>query len=308
MLVLRRFPQITYPTTTTPHQPDPALPLLDHIVILVPPRVLHDLPAWLTDNFTVITGGVHAGGATENKLILLADGVYLELIAFAEGVDRSKRAQHRWGARPKGRIVDWALTLPGTGEEFAKVQDRVRSRAAGVVYADPVPGGRTTPSGTELKWAVADPRAARDGEGSDAPVLSIEAGEAPFWCFDRTPRRLRVPHDVPANVKHPSGAVGLAGVTVFVADAAALEAFKQVYDGIYGEEGSSVGEDEHGGAGYSWNVGVPVADGGRKHSVSLRLTAAGTFVQLSLFSTSREGTAGGVLHGDWRVDFDLVKA
>ncbi|TLD04213.1 uncharacterized protein PgNI_12111 [Pyricularia grisea] len=297
------------PTTTTPHQPDPALPLLDHIVILIPPRVLRDLPAWLMDSFTVITGGVHAGGATENKLILLADGVYLELIAFTEGVDPAKRAEHRWGARPEGRIVDWALTLPGTGEEFHKVQDRVRSRDAGVVYRDPVPGGRTTPSGTELKWAVADPRLAQDGDGSGAPVvLPIEAGEAPFWCFDRTPRRLRVPHDVPANVEHPSGAVGLAGVTVFVADAAALGAFKKVYDGIYGEEGSPVGEDEHGGAGYSWSVGVPVADGGRKHTVSLRSTTAGTLIRLSLYSTSKAGKIGGVLHGGWTVDFDLVKA
>ncbi|TLS21541.1 uncharacterized protein PpBr36_10255 [Pyricularia pennisetigena] len=292
------------PATTTPHQPDPALPLLDHIVILVPPRVLQDLPAWLTDNFTVITGGVHAGGATENKLILLADG----LIAFTEGVDPAKRAAHRWGARPEGRIVDWALTLPGAGDEFPKVQDRVRTRHAGVVYGDPVPGGRTTPSGTELKWAVADPRRAQDGKGSDALVLPLDAGEAPFWCFDRTPRRLRVPHDVPANVEHPSGAVGVAGVTVFVADSAMLGSFKKVYDGIYGEEGSSIREDEHGGHGYSWNVGIPVADGGKKHTVSLRTTTAGTFIRLSLYSTSNEGTIGGVLHDKWTVDFDLIKA
>ncbi|KAI6305844.1 hypothetical protein MCOR34_008335 [Pyricularia oryzae] len=252
--------------------------------------------------------GVHAGGATENKFILLADGIYLELIAFTEGVDPVKRAQHRWGARPEGRIVDWALTFPGSGKKFYKVQDRVRSRAAGVVYGDPVPGGRTTPSGTELKWAVADPRLAQDGEGSNIPVIFIEAGEAPFWCFDRTPRRLRVPHDVPANMLHPSGAIGVAGVIVFVADTAAFEAFKKVYDGIYGEEGSAVGEDAHGGAGYSWNVGVPVADGDRKHSVSLRSARAGTIVRLSLYSTSKDGTIGGVLHGDWTVEFDLVKS
>ncbi|KAI6434479.1 hypothetical protein MCOR22_009458 [Pyricularia oryzae] len=252
--------------------------------------------------------GVHAGGATENKFILLADGIYLELIAFTEGVDPVKRAQHRWGARPEGRIVDWALTFPGSGKKFYKVQDRVRSRAAGVVYGDPVPGGRTTPSGTELKWAVADPRLAQDGEGNNIPVIFIEAGKAPFWCFDRTPRRLRVPHDVPANILHPSGAIGVAGVIVFVADTAAFEAFKKVYDGIYGEEGSAVGEDAHGRAGYNWNVGVPVADGDKKHSVSLRSARAGTIVRLSLYSTSKDGTIGGVLHGDWTVEFDLVKS
>ena len=60
-------------------------PILDHIVILVPHETLTNLPPWLTDAFTVLEGGRHADGVTENKLILLQDGVYFELIAFVPG-------------------------------------------------------------------------------------------------------------------------------------------------------------------------------------------------------------------------------
>lgn len=70
-------------------------PALDHIVLLVPNETLANLPAWITDAFTVLDGGAHAGGETENKLIVFQDGSYIELISFVRDLDPAKRARHR---------------------------------------------------------------------------------------------------------------------------------------------------------------------------------------------------------------------
>lgn len=90
-------------------------PCLDHVVLLLPYAQLQDLPAWVTNNFTVSEGGKsailattphifwahkrflgkHADGKTENKLILFRDGSYLELIAFVND-DPEKRKGHWW--------------------------------------------------------------------------------------------------------------------------------------------------------------------------------------------------------------------
>jgi len=41
--------------------------------------VLREPAPWLTDNFTITPGGSHTGQASRNKLIILADGMYLKL-------------------------------------------------------------------------------------------------------------------------------------------------------------------------------------------------------------------------------------
>lgn len=92
-------------------------PILDHIVILVPHKTRLQLPSWLTDAFTVLTGGRHADGVTENKLILFQDGVYLELISFLPGKEE-ERTSHTWGQCREGHIIDWANTLAKEDEAW----------------------------------------------------------------------------------------------------------------------------------------------------------------------------------------------
>lgn len=68
---------------------------LDHVVLLVPYEDVVNPPSWVTDNFIINPGGTHADGKTENKLVLFADGTYLELIAFIND-DAEKRRGHWW--------------------------------------------------------------------------------------------------------------------------------------------------------------------------------------------------------------------
>ncbi len=104
--------------------------VLDHIVLLLPPQQLSELPAWLAGELTVVPGGAHTGGQTENKLVLFPDGTYIELIAFVDGLDPERRRAHRWGGRSEGRIIDWALTLLDGDNDFAEVQKSVRAAGA----------------------------------------------------------------------------------------------------------------------------------------------------------------------------------
>ncbi|KAK4899712.1 hypothetical protein LTR27_002978 [Elasticomyces elasticus] len=198
---------------------------LDHVIILLPYNDIVNPPKWVTDNFTVSPGGRHADDKTENRLILFADGTYIELIAFIDD-DPEKRKGHWWD-KPFG-IVDFALTthkpfdysytsFSRSSELFftqscsiltevlicnyyLALQERLKASGSGVSYAKPTAGGRTMPKGQELKWKVTFP-------------LGAERGEVPFWCHDVTPRERRVPVSK-ENTKHPCGATGMFGVVV----------------------------------------------------------------------------------------------
>ncbi|KAK5708172.1 hypothetical protein LTR97_000712 [Elasticomyces elasticus] len=151
---------------------------LDHVIILLPP------------------GGRHADNKTENRLILFADGTYVELIAFIN--DDPKKRRGHWWDKPFG-IVDFALTTHKPFD-YPTLQTRLEASGSGVSYAEPTAGGRTMPDGQELKWKVTFP-------------LGAERGEVPFWCHDVTPRERRVPVSE-ENTNHPCGATGMFSVVV----------------------------------------------------------------------------------------------
>lgn len=129
-----------------------AAAILDHIVILVPYPTLLNLPTWLTNAFIISPGGRYADGVIENKLILLSDGVYLEIIAFVPGKE-IERARHCWGQGREGTIIDWASTLH-TEKDLEIVRDRVKSTGVGFEYEKAIQGGRTRPDGVELEWVT----------------------------------------------------------------------------------------------------------------------------------------------------------
>ncbi|KAJ9136860.1 hypothetical protein NKR23_g9466 [Pleurostoma richardsiae] len=294
-------------------------PVLDHIVILLPHPKLLELPSWLTDAFTVLNGGRHADGVTENKLILLEDGVYLELIAFIEGKEK-ERQTHKWGHRLEGHIIDWAYTLltpaasdgntVGSPEDkYRVIQDRIRAAKTGIEYDDPVGGGRITPGGTELRWATASPHVEEKSLGD------FLGGEAPFWCLDRTPRPLRVPHHVAENVRHPSGATGIQSVSVFVKDKKVFDALHRTYDALQGTQGTAVSAEASQEA-YRYDVGAPEGNTHRPPpSIILAQPTEATgesaavpdvYVKLAMYSKSGQGKVAGVLAGGWELEIELV--
>ncbi|KAF4998314.1 hypothetical protein FDECE_11831 [Fusarium decemcellulare] len=232
-------------------------PILDHIVILVSYQTLQELPKRLEGALTVIDGGTHADGRTLNKLILFSDGVYIELIAFQDGLDPEKRKTHRWGELEEDTIIDWAHTLPDE-KDFSVIQQRVKDATSGATYRDPVAGGRIRPDGVELKWSVAS---AQDASGNPLPP-----GTAPFWCLDRTPRHLRVPYrgesSAASYTKHPSGAIGVSRVAVSVPESD-LGVIAGVYDGIHGP----AAETSPGNKAWSYVVHSGSTQG--KHQLSL---------------------------------------
>ena len=208
------------------------LPIVDHIVILVSYQTLQEIPQRLENFLTVIEGGAHADGLTVNKLIILPDGTYIELIAFRENVDPHRRNQHQWGSLKEGQISDWAYTFADE-KYFVQVQARVKeaASASGITYQDPIPGGRLRPDGVELKWAVSF--------AQDASLSRLWPGTAPFWCLDRTPRHLRVPYRdektgaAPPHTRHPSGAQGVSRLSISVPEKD-FSVTSRIYEGVHG--------------------------------------------------------------------------
>ncbi|ROV99077.1 hypothetical protein VMCG_06690 [Cytospora schulzeri] len=282
-------------------------PILDHIVILVPHESLINLPSWLTDAFTVLQGGRHADGVTENKLILFQDGVYLELIAFVPGKEEGRKS-HNWGSRREGHIIDWANTLHNE-DDLNTIRNRVEAAKTGITYSSPTPGGRITPSGTELKWVISAPRV--DNKGS------FVGGEVPFWCLDRTPRDLRVPYHVESNVKHACGAIGVHRVAVSVRDGALFRILKETYDALQGQEGLRIG-DLKGANEFSWPLRAPESGPGDSLLGTLVLlqidpgnslhVSGDVSVSLTFVSSTDNGYVAGNLGDDsWTVGFELIK-
>jgi hypothetical protein len=192
---------------------------IDHIVLLLPYSMIKSPPTWLSSAFTISPGGRHADNRTENRLILFADGSYLELIAFID--DNTKLREGHWWDKPYG-VVDWALTSTADEQPDVKsINSRLGSKDSKVRYADPVAGGRKRPDGVELQWKVTFP-------------TGIERGAMPFWCHDVTEREKRIPLSKEAT-NHPNGALGVAGIRVEV-DEERVKAVREAVGAIVGNE------------------------------------------------------------------------
>jgi Glyoxalase-like domain len=202
---------------------------IDHIVIVV-----NDLEQAAKDyeqlGFTVVPGGKHPVGS-HNVLIALADGSYIEIIAFyREAID------HRWwNPLQKGeRFVDFCMQtndLQG---------DTLKLRAAGVAINDPVPWSRTRPDGYELKWLLSL------AQGS-------HRGVAPFLIQDVTPREERIPQ----TFDHKNGATGMETVTVAVRE---LTAVQHWYDAVLGYPGINITNEKLQAKGVRYPIGSHTLD------------------------------------------------
>ncbi|KAJ3469523.1 hypothetical protein MRS44_003588 [Fusarium solani] len=248
-----------------------ALPILDHIAILVSFQTLQTVTDQLKDSLVVIDGGAHADGLTVNKLIHLADGTYIEFIAFVEGVDPEKRRAHRWGNLEEGKIADWAHTLHSEAD-YVQLQKRVADAAAGVTYSDLVPLQRHRPDGVLMKCLVS---VALDSEGKRVFPATV-----PFWCVDVTERHLRSPfkgeNGPHEYTKHPSHAKGLSRITVLLPEKD-IPTYKPVYDAIH----NTVATSEAGV--FSWPYELPAGPSPGSNQVALStLTNGGSKVEVRL--------------------------
>jgi catechol 2,3-dioxygenase-like lactoylglutathione lyase family enzyme len=197
---------------------------IDHIVIVV-----NDLEQAAKDyaelGFTVVPGGKHPVGS-HNVLIALADGSYLEIIAFYR-----EAIEHRWwDPLQKGeRLVDFCMQtndLQG---------DTVKLRAAGVAINDPVPWSRTRPDGYELKWLLSL------AQGS-------HRGVAPFLIQDVTPREERIPQ----TFDHKNGAMGIDTVTVAVEEVSEVQRW---YKNVLGHDGIAITDKTLTAKGIRYQIG-----------------------------------------------------
>jgi hypothetical protein len=168
---------------------------VDHLVILV-----RDLDTAMEDyarlGFTVERGGQHPGG-THNALIALADGAYLELIAFQQPDAASDHPWHDALALGEG-LVAFALG----SDDLAG--DAVAIRGRGLAVDEPGDGSRLRPDGQRVAWRNAGAGAGPRGR------------QRPFLIEDVTPRGLRVAEGRLAQ--HANGVVSVVDVTLAVAD------------------------------------------------------------------------------------------
>lgn len=161
-------------------------PLLDHLVFFVESLSSSTLE-FLSKGFTITPGGTHGDGLTANVLLLLKNGVYIELVAFTELAKPEDKIGH-WLAgdnKPCG-LIDWVL---GPGEKStAQRVAAINEQAGKEVYLAPVAGGRKTAEGNMLAWETAAPVTGNSLAGG---VKEIR-GRQPFWCEDVSPRAWRV--------------------------------------------------------------------------------------------------------------------
>lgn len=296
--------------------------VFDHVILLIPHAQLVSPPKWLSDAFTILDGGVHEGGLTENKLVIFEDGIYLELIAFVDGVKPEHRMMHPWGGQPDGHIIHWAHTIlsredeegSNTSEEkFRAIQARIADSQVGIKYLDPQTGFREMPDGSKRIWANAIP----NFDNYKGPIY---INQQPFWTFDRTPRSLRAPA-TSENTSHPSGVVGVAGISVFIKDEQALNSIVPLYGAIFNK--AAVKENPSSNiTRYKWEAAAPAhAEFGKRHfflyhGVKDAVTeeemaeANGVvpdiFIKLSLYTKGKAGAVKGTLVKGTLITFELI--
>ena len=119
----------------------------DHLVVAI-----RSLPEGIAEfeqatGVKATIGGKHPGRGTENALVSLGDGKYLEIIAPQEGAQLSPMDE---GMRKIDtlHIIGWAVSVSDVDAAIAALKQ------ANVAATSPQPGARVTPAGTRLEWTT----------------------------------------------------------------------------------------------------------------------------------------------------------
>jgi hypothetical protein len=216
---------------------------LDHLILFLPvdPETkLPKVPSFISNNFTLTPGGVHADGLTSNVLILLADGCYIELVSF---INPATDVSSHWWARGLKQFgwIDWCLTNTLSPQDSWSTIGGSDSS-----HAEPVEGGRKRADGIDVQWAVTFPSGTYGGQAS--------RGRVPFFCHDITDRSVRVPLSS-EKITHPSEVLGVKELTVIVRDKQLLKETGDVYARLFGNDGVRRGDEVYFQAGRVAQIG-----------------------------------------------------
>jgi glyoxalase-like protein len=135
---------------STPSRPERSVPLhaqFDHLVVAI-----RSLPEGIAafERLTGVTpgiGGQHPGRGTENALVSLGGGSYLEVIAPQKDATLSGQDAPMRGLDHL-TIINWAVSVSDVDAAVAAL------KAAGFEATPPQPGARVTPAGDRLEWTT----------------------------------------------------------------------------------------------------------------------------------------------------------
>ncbi|CAD6582744.1 MAG: hypothetical protein ASARMPREDX12_001020 [Alectoria sarmentosa] len=167
----------------------------------------------------------YLGQSSRNKLIVFADGTYLELFCWIN----TPREFYAWADKSPG-LIDFTLTSmpPSTAQSLHhSIMPRLRENQNGkeldLGYTLPDVGSRTRWDAVQVKWESSRPVSSN----------SLNLTDFPFLCHDVTPRTVRVPFDHNERTTHPCGAVGISIVEVMVPKSR-FDTFAELYGSILG--------------------------------------------------------------------------
>jgi len=92
-------------------------------------------------------GGRHPGRGTENALVSLGGGSYIEILAPQTGATLSPQDQALRNLE-RLTIIDWAVSVPEVDGAVAAL------KSAGFTASPAQPGARLTPAGERLDWTT----------------------------------------------------------------------------------------------------------------------------------------------------------
>lgn len=140
------------------------------------------------DAFSALTGvvprygGKHPGRGTENALVSLGAGRYIELLAPVSTAPDSGRPPAAGSEPPKLTLSGWALHTRALDQLITVV------RSDGFQVAGPIPGSRRTPEGTLLQWRTASV----SGPGLESAPFFIEWGSGTAHPSSTSPAGCRL--------------------------------------------------------------------------------------------------------------------
>ena len=120
---------------------------IDHIILGVP-NLDEGMRAFETrTGVKPLRGGRHPLRGTENALVSLGGGVYLEIIA-PQPEAKANEMVTALRALKRPTLVGWAVHVPEEKDAAAKLA------SAGFKVSAPMPGSRVTPEGKTLEWVT----------------------------------------------------------------------------------------------------------------------------------------------------------
>lgn len=93
-----------------------------------------------------LRGGKHPSGGTENALVSLGRGAYLEIIAPRADADPNDEFARYLRTLATPTLVGWMLRAPSADVTRSQLQQN------GFSVSEPKPGSRVTPAGEKLEW------------------------------------------------------------------------------------------------------------------------------------------------------------